>query len=205
VTALNVGGYLNTQMLVKIVDGDHRGHDCWINGDSQFADIARPGVQGWACLNEAGVGQLLDDLRGFNATEDPRVRKRLLADAHRLIESIEESAECPDDAVPDDFTLATAWAAADDIRLAHAANKGRLDPCRVDAERLSLASTWMMVYYHWKNADREVLEATLAAFRSSAASLSLTLPALTADEQTAWRFESNQKARVDARSMGLHC
>lgn len=205
VTALNVGGYLNMQVLVKIIDGDHRGHDCWINGDSQFADIARPGVQGRACLDEAGVDRLLEDLRGFDATEDPRVRKRLLTDAHRLIESIEESAECPEDAVPDDFTLATAWAAADDIRLADAANKGRLDPCHVDAERLSLASTWMMVYYHWKNADKQVLAATLAAFKSSAASLSLTIPALTADEQTAWRFESDQKAREDARSMGLPC
>ncbi|HET9344030.1 MAG TPA: hypothetical protein VFO25_14075 [Candidatus Eremiobacteraceae bacterium] len=205
VTALNVGGYLEGQLLIKVIEGDHRGRDCWINTDSQFADIARPGVQGWACLDKAGVDQLLDDLRGFDATKDPRMRKRLLADAHRRIDSIEESAACPDSAVPDDFTLATAWAAADDIRLANAAHKGRADPCGMDSERVNLASTWVMVYYHWKNADREVLEATLAAFRSSAASLSLTLPALTVDDQTAWRFESDQKAREDARSMGLPC
>lgn len=205
VTQMYVGGSLGGEVEVFVNDGAHSGQTCWVNADAQFADITQPGVADPNCIDEAAVKRLLDDLHAFDASEDDGTRRRLLAGAHRQIATVEKTADCEESAVPDDFTLATAWAAADDVRLSHVTAARATDPCRLDAERADLASTWLMVYYHQNPTDRSTLDATVAAFRRSAGQLALKLPALTVDDHTAARFESDQTARADARQMGLPC
>lgn len=205
-------GYLDQQLEIRVLDGALEGDECWIHSNSQFANIGFPGTVTSTndassvvetCVDEKDVAKIVDDLRQVDDTKSPRARAVLLGTVHRLIDEVNDKADCGGGAVPDTFLLATAWATAEDIRADSGADQA--DACKRDVDRDALASAWMTLYDQQAASDPREVSAAFSAMRVAASTLSLTLPPLSVDERGAGRFVSDQHARIDARSMGLPC